>query len=94
MKVSMAACRDCLGLPDDGFCRPLDRRHCRDRVEAGIVGELAVAMVLFLVPSAAMGALFGLLAQAGARPARVAGVGCRHQQRRRLIGTATDGAIF
>jgi len=32
-------------------------------VEAGIVGELAVAMALFLVPSAAMGALFGLLAQ-------------------------------
>jgi spermidine synthase len=32
-------------------------------VEAGIAGELAVAMVLFLLPSAAMGALFGLLAQ-------------------------------
>jgi spermidine synthase len=32
-------------------------------VEAGIVGELAVAMALFLLPSAAMGALFGLLAQ-------------------------------
>jgi spermidine synthase len=32
-------------------------------VEAGIVGELAVATALFLVPSAAMGALFGLLAQ-------------------------------
>jgi spermidine synthase len=31
--------------------------------EAGIVGELAVAMALFLVPSTAMGALFGLLAQ-------------------------------
>lgn len=32
-------------------------------VEKGIVGELAVAMALFLVPSTAMGALFGLLAQ-------------------------------
>src|SRR5229473_2433093 len=32
-------------------------------VEGGIAGELAVAMALFLVPSAAMGALFGLLAQ-------------------------------
>ncbi|HEY4747294.1 MAG TPA: hypothetical protein VIH38_07005, partial [Steroidobacteraceae bacterium] len=31
--------------------------------EAGIAGELAVALALFLVPSAAMGALFGLLAQ-------------------------------
>src|SRR5712675_1075808 len=31
--------------------------------EAGIAGELVVAMALFLVPSAAMGALFGLLAQ-------------------------------
>ncbi len=32
-------------------------------VEGGLAGELAVAMALFLVPSAAMGALFGLLAQ-------------------------------
>jgi spermidine synthase len=32
-------------------------------VEGGIAGEFAVAMALFLVPSAAMGALFGLLAQ-------------------------------
>jgi spermidine synthase len=31
--------------------------------EAGIAGELAVALALFLVPAAAMGALFGLLAQ-------------------------------
>ncbi len=31
--------------------------------ETGIVGELAVALALFLIPSAAMGALFGLLAQ-------------------------------
>ncbi|MGJ4946197.1 spermidine synthase [Bradyrhizobium sp. HKCCYLS1011] len=31
--------------------------------ESGIIGELAVAMALFLVPSAAMGALFGQLAQ-------------------------------
>ena len=30
---------------------------------AGVLGELAVAVALFLVPSAAMGALFGLLAQ-------------------------------
>src|SRR5712675_2146794 len=32
-------------------------------VEGGLAGELAVAMALFLVPAAAMGALFGLLAQ-------------------------------
>jgi spermidine synthase len=32
-------------------------------VEGSIIGELGVAMTLFLVPSAAMGALFGLLAQ-------------------------------
>jgi spermidine synthase len=32
-------------------------------VEASIIGELGVAMALFLAPSAAMGALFGLLAQ-------------------------------
>src|SRR5258707_7120839 len=32
-------------------------------VEGGLDGELAVAMALFLVPSAAMGALFGVLAQ-------------------------------
>jgi spermidine synthase len=31
--------------------------------QAGIVGELAVAIALFLLPSTAMGALFGLLAQ-------------------------------
>lgn len=31
--------------------------------EAGVVGELAVAVALFLLPSAAMGALFGFLAQ-------------------------------
>jgi spermidine synthase len=31
--------------------------------EAGIAGELAVALALFLVPSAAMGGLFGFLAQ-------------------------------
>ncbi|WP_316168317.1 MULTISPECIES: spermidine synthase [unclassified Bradyrhizobium] len=31
--------------------------------ELGIIGELAVAMVLFLLPAAAMGALFGQLAQ-------------------------------
>jgi spermidine synthase len=32
-------------------------------LEAGIAGELGVALVLFLVPSAAMGALFGFQAQ-------------------------------
>jgi spermidine synthase len=32
-------------------------------VEWGIAGEIAVAMALFLIPSSAMGALFGLLAQ-------------------------------
>jgi spermidine synthase len=32
-------------------------------VEAGVAGELAVAIALFLVPSAMMGALFGALAQ-------------------------------
>ena len=45
------------------FLAPFIARIAETAVEAGIVGELAVAMALFLVPSAAMGALFGLLAQ-------------------------------
>ncbi|WP_407179002.1 spermidine synthase [Bradyrhizobium sp. STM 3562] len=38
-------------------------RIAESAVEAGIIGELAVVTVLFLAPSTAMGALFGLLAQ-------------------------------
>jgi spermidine synthase len=45
------------------FVTPYIARIAGTAVEAGIAGELAVAMALFLVPSAAMGALFGLLAQ-------------------------------
>lgn len=45
------------------FLAPFIARIAETAVEAGIVGELAVAMALFLVPSTAMGALFGLLAQ-------------------------------
>ena len=45
------------------FLTPYIARIAETAVEAGIAGELAVAMVLFLVPSTAMGALFGLLAQ-------------------------------
>jgi len=45
------------------FLTPYIARIAETAVEAGIVGELAVAMALFLVPSTAMGALFGLLAQ-------------------------------
>jgi spermidine synthase len=45
------------------FLAPYIARIAEAAVEAGIVGELAVAMALFLVPSTAMGALFGLLAQ-------------------------------
>src|SRR5882757_6160232 len=45
------------------FLAPSIARIAETAVEAGIVGELAVGMVLFLVPSSAMGALFGLLAQ-------------------------------
>ncbi|MGY3622627.1 spermine/spermidine synthase domain-containing protein [Bradyrhizobium sp. USDA 10063] len=45
------------------FLAPYIVRFSQATVEAGIIGELGVAMALFLVPSAAMGALFGLLAQ-------------------------------
>ena len=45
------------------FLAPYIARIAETAVEAGIVGELAVAMALFLLPSTAMGALFGLLAQ-------------------------------
>jgi len=42
---------------------PFIARIAETAVEAGIAGELAVAIALFLAPSAAMGALFGHLAQ-------------------------------
>jgi spermidine synthase len=45
------------------FLAPYIAGIAETAVEAGIAGELAAAMALFLVPSAAMGALFGLLAQ-------------------------------
>ena len=45
------------------FLAPHIARIAETAVEGGIAGELAVAMALFLMPSAAMGALFGLLAQ-------------------------------
>jgi spermidine synthase len=45
------------------FLTPHIARIAETAVEGGIAGELAVAMALFLVPSAAMGALFGFLAQ-------------------------------
>ena len=45
------------------FLAPYIARIAETAAEGGITGELAVAMALFLVPSAAMGALFGLLAQ-------------------------------
>ncbi len=45
------------------FLTPYIARIAETAVEGGIAGELVVAMALFLVPSAAMGALFGLLAQ-------------------------------
>ena len=45
------------------FLAPFIARIAETAVEAGIAGELAVAVALFLVPSTAMGALFGLLAQ-------------------------------
>src|SRR5712675_1045688 len=45
------------------FLTPYIARIAEIAVEGGLAGELAVAMALFLVPSAAMGAVFGLLAQ-------------------------------
>jgi spermidine synthase len=45
------------------FLTPHIARIAETAVNVGIVGELAVAVALFLVPSSAMGALFGLLAQ-------------------------------
>jgi len=45
------------------FLTPSIARIAEAAEAAGIVGELAVAMALFLLPSIAMGALFGLLAQ-------------------------------
>jgi spermidine synthase len=50
----------CLGT---AFFTPSIARIADTAIEAGISGELAVAIALFLVPSAAMGALFGFLAQ-------------------------------
>jgi spermidine synthase len=45
------------------FSAPLMARIAARMTAAGIAGELAVACAVFLVPSAAMGALFGYLAQ-------------------------------
>src|SRR3982075_2218599 len=45
------------------FLTPYIARIAETAVNVGIAGELAVAVALFLVPSSAMGALFGLLAQ-------------------------------
>src|SRR6195256_2805134 len=45
------------------FLTPYIARIAETAVSVGIAGELAVAVALFLVPSSAMGALFGLLAQ-------------------------------
>ncbi len=45
------------------FLTPYIARIAETAVERGIAGEFALAMALFLLPSAAMGALFGLLAQ-------------------------------
>ena len=42
---------------------PLIARIAEAAVDIGVASELAVAMTLFLIPSAAMGALFGHLAQ-------------------------------
>jgi len=45
------------------FLTPYIARIAETAVAVGIAGELAVAIALFLVPSTAMGALFGFLAQ-------------------------------
>jgi spermidine synthase len=45
------------------FLTPYIARIAETAVNVGIAGELAVAVALFLVPSSAMGVLFGLLAQ-------------------------------
>jgi spermidine synthase len=45
------------------FLTPHIARIAETATEVGVVGELAVAVALFLIPSAAMGALFGFLAQ-------------------------------
>src|SRR5262249_1482684 len=50
----------CLGT---AALTPLIARGADTTLAAGVVGELVVAVALFLVPSTAMGALFGLLAQ-------------------------------
>ena len=50
----------CLGT---AALTPFIARIAETAVEAGVAGELAVAAALFLAPSAAMGALFGYLAQ-------------------------------
>ncbi len=50
----------CLGT---ALLTPFIASIAETAVEAGISGELAIAIALFLVPSAAMGALFGFLGQ-------------------------------
>jgi spermidine synthase len=69
------------------FLTPCIAGIAETAVEGGIAGELAVALALFLVPSAAMGALFGLLAQ------RVRDQRGWPQQHRCRNGTAADGTI-
>jgi spermidine synthase len=55
-----AASLTCLAT---AFLVPSITSIAESATKAGIIGELAVAMALFLLPSTAMGALFGLLAQ-------------------------------
>jgi spermidine synthase len=52
-----------IGLATAALAPEIARLAARS-VDAGILGELGVALALFLLPSAAMGALFGHLAQA------------------------------
>ena len=75
------------------FLTPYIAGIAETAVDMGIAGELAVAVALFLVPSAAMGALFGLSGATGTRPTRVAGMGGWYQQRRSRHGTVADRAI-
>lgn len=55
-----AASLTCLAT---AFLVPSITNIAETATKAGIIGEVAVAMALFLLPSTAMGALFGLLAQ-------------------------------
>jgi len=80
----------CLGT---AFLTPFIAPIAETAVEAGISGELAIAIALFLVPAAAMGALFGFLGQIVRDRRGSLGRAVGINGNRRRARTAAGGAI-